>query len=293
VATARYSRLLLAPEDAERASAALWRAGSLGGWEDEAAGAFAAAFADGVAARAALVLLRADGIDARLEEDVASPDPFALHRASLAPFSVGGFRIDPRGDPDGGSEGRGTLWIPAHGAFGTGLHASTRGILRWLDRAAVAGQRVLDVGCGSAILAIAAARRGAEAFAFDVDFDAVVEASRNLGRNGASRVRLFAGELAALTGAFDAILANMIWEESAPLVFELARLLRPGGTAVFSGILDEREADALRGISAAALSVSGVDTEDEWRTIVTVKRQEEGFGYLGPGAFASPDFSPK
>jgi len=268
VATARYSRLLLAPEDAERASAALWRAGSLGGWEDEAAGAFAAAFADGVSARAALALLRADGIDARLEEDVAAPDPFARHRASLAPFSVGGFRIDPRGDPDGGSEG-GALWIPAHGAFGTGLHASTRGILRWLDRTPVAGQRVLDVGCGSAILAIAAGRRGAEAFAFDVDFDAVVEAGRNLGRNGASRVRLFAGELAALAGAFDAILANMIWEESAPLVVGIARLLRREGVAVFSGILDEREAQAREGIAKAGLAIESVEVEEEWRTIVS------------------------
>jgi ribosomal protein L11 methyltransferase len=133
----------------------------------------------------------------------------------------------------------------------------------------VAGQRVLDVGCGSAILAIAAGRRGAEAFAFDVDFDAVVEAGRNLGRNGASRVRLFAGELAALTGAFDAILANMIWEESAPLVVGIARLLRREGVAVFSGILDEREAQAREGIAKAGLAIESVEVEEEWRTIVS------------------------
>ncbi len=270
---ARYSRLRIALADVERASAALYLAGDLGGWESE--GAFFSAFPDGGAARAARDLLRADGIDARLEEDVVAPDPFAAHRASLSPFSVGAFRIDPRGEPDGGSEGPATLWIPAHGAFGTGLHASTRGILRWLDSADLGGKRVLDVGCGSAILAIAAARRGAKAFAFDLDLDAVVEASRNLGRNGAGDVRLFAGETAAAEGAFDAVLANMIWEESAPLVFEIARLLRPGGTALFSGILDEREDDARRGISAAGLSLVSVEAEDEWRTIVAARIKTE------------------
>jgi len=271
VAPSRYSRLLLAPEDAERASAALWRAGSLGGWEDGPAGAFVAAFRDAASARLALAFLNAEGIDARLEEDVAAPDPFAAHRASLSPFPVGAFRIDPRGEPDGGSEGRGTLWIPASGAFGTGLHASTRGILRWLDLAEIDGKHVLDVGCGSAILAIAAARRGAAAFAFDLDLDAVVEARRNLGLNDASRVRVFAGEIAAVSGTFDAVLANMIWEESAPIVREITAVLAPGGVAVFSGILDEREADALRGISAAGLTVVSVEAEEEWRTIVAAK----------------------
>src|SRR5690348_11681974 len=124
-----YWRVRIALADADRASEALYRAGTLGGWEDEAAGAFYAAFADAGSARTAVDLLRGEGIRAGLEEGVLAPDPFAAHRASLAPFSVGGFRIDPRGDPEGGSEGPGTLWIPAHGAFGTGLHASTRGIL--------------------------------------------------------------------------------------------------------------------------------------------------------------------
>jgi ribosomal protein L11 methyltransferase len=135
----------------------------------------------------------------------------------------------------------------------------------------LAGKRILDAGCGSGILAIAAARRGAEAFGFDLDFEAVVEARRNLERNDASGVRLYAGEIAAAAGAFDAILANMIWEESAPLVSPIARLLRPGGAAVFSGILDEREADAVDGIAAAGLGIVSVETEEEWRTIVAVK----------------------
>ena len=269
---AAYWRVRIAPEDAERASVALYRAGMLGGWEDEAAGAFYAAFADAGSARTAVDLLHDEGIVALVEEDIPAPDPFAAHRASLAPFSVGGLRIDPRGEPDGGAEGPATLWIPAHGAFGTGLHASTRGILRWIDRTDLSGRRVLDAGCGSGILAIAAARRRAEAFGFDLDGDAVFEARRNVARNGAARARLFAGDVRAVTGAFDAVLANMIWEESGPLVPVLARLLAPGGRAVFAGILEEREEDARRGIAAAGLSVESVEAEEEWRTIVSIKR---------------------
>ena len=271
-----YWRLRLSPADAERAAGALYRMGSLGGWEDPDGGAFFAAFADAASARAATDLLRVEGIDAVLEEDVEAPDPYATHRASLAPFAVGRFRIDPRGEPDGGTEGHDTLWIPAHGAFGTGLHESTRGILRWIDANDVAGRRVVDVGCGSAILAIAAGRRGAAlAVAFDVDADALFEARRNLVRNRADRVRLFAGTIAALGSAFDLAYANMIWEESAPLVPDVARRLRPGGGAIFAGILDAREEEAAAGIAAAGLTIASVEPDGEWRTIVARKAGKE------------------
>ena len=267
-----YWRLRLSPAEIERAAGALFRAGTLGGWEDETSSTYFAAFGDAASARTALELLRADGIVARIEENVEAPDPFAAHRASLAPFSVGRFRIDPRGEPDGGTEGEKTLWIPAHGAFGTGLHESTRGILRWIDANDVAGRRVIDIGCGSAILAIAADRRGAAlAVAFDVDADAIFEARRNLVRNRAGRVRLFAGTIAAAGGTFDLAFANMIWEESGPLVPDVARRLRSGGGAIFAGILDARAEEAAAGIAAADLTIAFVEPDGEWRTIVARK----------------------
>lgn len=264
-----YSRLLIGPQDAERAWDALYREGALGGWEREEPppAVFVAAFPEEESASRARAALAAEGIPSRLEADVEAPDPFAVHRASLSPFSVGRFRIDPRGGPDGGTEGEETLWIPAHGAFGTGLHESTRGILRWMDDEELRGRRVLDVGCGTAILAIAAGRRGAASVAFDLDVEAVFEARRNFRRNRATGVRLFAGELAAIDGTFDVVLANMIWEESAPLVAGIARILAEGGVAVFSGILDEREGAALAGIRTASLTVVSVIEDGEWRTI--------------------------
>jgi len=270
----KYSRLLLSPDDAERAWDSLYRCGALGGWErdEPPPTVFIAAFPDVEAARAARDLLAGEGIAAVIEEDVEAPDPFAAHRATLTTFSIDSFRIDPRGEPDGGSEGPGTIWIPAHGAFGTGLHASTRGILAWMGGRDLAGKRTLDVGCGSGILAIAALRRRASfAVAFDVDADAVFEARRNLFRNGGAPVALFAGEIAALRGAFDLVLANLIWEESGPMVESIGRLLAPAGTVIFSGILDERESAASAGIRQSGLSIVSIERDEEWRTIVAVK----------------------
>jgi ribosomal protein L11 methylase PrmA len=80
-------------------------------------------------------------------------------------------------------------------------------------------------------------------------------------------VRLFAGELAALGDAFDVVLANMIWEESGPLVSGIAARLENGGVAVFSGILDEREIAATDGLRSAGLEIISVEPDEEWRTI--------------------------
>jgi ribosomal protein L11 methyltransferase len=265
-------RVVVSAADVERAAEAFYRAGSLGGQEESRREGvvFIAAFASPSAAQLALRMLEAAGIASRLESPEDPADPIAEFRAGLSPFSIGPFRIDPREacgemeEPDGIF-----LHVPASVAFGTGLHESTRGILHWLGRHDVAGRRVLDVGCGTAILALAAVKRGAAlAVAFDVDLDAVIEAGRNLARNAcAGRVALYAGGIEPIAGVFDVILANMIWEEVEPLLPGLAARLAPGGTAVFSGILDERGAAAEAGLMAAGLKVENVQSDGEWRTI--------------------------
>jgi ribosomal protein L11 methyltransferase len=271
-----FARLLIALEDAEGAWSALYRAGTLGAWERDAPppAVLIAAFSDGESARLARGFLAENGIDSRLEDRVVERDPFAIHRASLVPFTIGSFRIDPRGEPEGGADSNDprALWIPAHGAFGTGLHASTRGILRWMDGKDLSDRRVLDVGSGSGILAIGAVRRGAaSAVAFDRDPDAVFEGRRNLARNRVEGVRLFAGEITALSAVFDVVVANLIWEESAPLVSAIALVLAPRGVAVLSGIPDEREDEARRGITGAGMHVVLVERDEEWRTIIVRK----------------------
>ncbi len=267
-----FFRIEIPAGDAERAAEVLYRCGSAGGFETDgqAGPVFVAVFPSAEQARCARELLRARGIAASAERAVEEEDWSASYRANLEPFSVAGFTIDARDEPgERSGPAQRFLHIPAAGAFGTGLHESTRGILRFLEKDDVSGKRCLDVGCGTAILAIAAARLGAErCVAFDVDPEAVFEARKNLVRNRMEgRVSLFLGGVECLAGEFDRVVANMIWEEVAPLIPSIAKLLSPEGTVVLSGILDERESAAVEGLRAAGLAIRSVEKDGEWRTI--------------------------
>jgi ribosomal protein L11 methyltransferase len=147
-------------------------------------------------------------------------------------------------------------------AFGTGTHPTTRMCLRWIaSRAEMAGQRVLDYGCGSGILAIGAAKFGAaEIDAVDID-EAAVDATRlNAEANG---VQLRAGLSELAQGRYDIVLANILATPLKVLAPLLCERVAPGGSLVLAGIL-ERQADELKLAYApyAALEVS--DAEDGW-----------------------------
>jgi ribosomal protein L11 methyltransferase len=157
-------------------------------------------------------------------------------------------------------------------AFGTGEHATTRGCLRLLDAVVRAGDRVLDVGSGSAILSIAAARlRAREAVAVEYDPDANLNARENLERNGvADRVRIveaLADEaLLEGLGRFDLVLANILSGVIRPLLPAFRRALggSPAGRLVVSGILQPESPDVVCDAEAAGFRVERVDEEEEW-----------------------------
>jgi ribosomal protein L11 methyltransferase len=155
-------------------------------------------------------------------------------------------------------------------AFGTGEHATTRGCLRLLDPLVRGGDRVLDVGSGSAVLAIAAARLGAaEVIAIEYDADANLNASENLELNGvADRVRIIEAmadpaRLAAL-GRFDLIVANILSSVIRPLLPAFREALRPGGSLIVSGILRSEHAIVLRDARTAGFRLTADDEEGEW-----------------------------
>lgn len=158
-------------------------------------------------------------------------------------------------------------------AFGTGLHPTTRLCLAALeslsDRGGLSGGRVLDVGCGSGILAIAAVRLGAVA-ALGVDTDPIaIEATvANARRNRvARRVRARGGTLPSGAGPFDVVLANLIAGVLVPLAPLLAAELRPGGTLLASGIFADREPEVQGAFEAAGLTIAGRSAEGEWVAI--------------------------
>ncbi|MCU0977366.1 MAG: 50S ribosomal protein L11 methyltransferase [Steroidobacteraceae bacterium] len=132
-------------------------------------------------------------------------------------------------------------------AFGTGTHPTTAMCLEWLDGAGLAGASVLDYGCGSGILALAALALGAgRATAVDIDPQALIATRENAARNrlAAALTALPADDLAE-TG-FDVVVANILSGPLVDLAPRLARLTRDGGRIVLAGLLDEQAADVAR-----------------------------------------------
>jgi ribosomal protein L11 methyltransferase len=158
-------------------------------------------------------------------------------------------------------------------AFGTGLHPSTRLCLRrleaWADGGLVRAARILDLGSGSGILSIAAARLGAaHVLALDTDPQAVEATTANARRNRvASRIRARQRSLPSRAPGFDLILANLVASLLVELAAGLAAELRLGGRLVAAGILNEREPEVRRALNAAGLHVLGRDEEEDWVAI--------------------------
>ena len=163
-------------------------------------------------------------------------------------------------------------------AFGTGTHPTTRMCLRWTAQHAqtrAAGwSRVLDYGCGSGILAIAAALHGAtEVDAVDIDPAAVESTTANASANG---VRVNSGLPDRAQGAYPLVYANILATPLKLLAPLLCAHVAPGGDLVLAGIL-ERQADELKTAYAPWLALSVTDTEDGW-ILMTARRTMNSAG---------------
>ena len=154
-------------------------------------------------------------------------------------------------------------------AFGTGSHPTTRLCLEWLERCVCPGVSVLDYGCGSGILAIAAARLGAtEVVGVDIDPQAVISARDNAGNN-AVKAR-FQESAQAVHGQFDIVVANILANPLRVLAPAISAYLRPGGSLALSGILVE-QVDQLIAAYAPYLPLAVVATRDGWVCLAGVK----------------------
>ena len=157
-------------------------------------------------------------------------------------------------------------------AFGTGAHATTAMCLRWLEHLVSPGMRVYDVGCGSGILAVAAAKLGAgEVIAMDYDPVAVSVAEENIRQNNAHNVVACESDLlSACEGAAPAelITANIIADVIIRLFAQLDRHLAPGGTLLASGIIDDRIADVEHAAAQHGFTVLDMTCEKEWAAMI-------------------------
>jgi ribosomal protein L11 methyltransferase len=149
-------------------------------------------------------------------------------------------------------------------AFGTGTHPSTALCLEWLDANVRPGDRVIDYGCGSGILALAAVKLGAaEAWCFDIDPQALIATRDNAAANGiAERVRLCASAEDLPRGA-DVVVANILSGPLCALASRLAGLARPGGALVLAGLM-EHEAGEVTGAYSAWSDMKPFGRRDDW-----------------------------
>jgi ribosomal protein L11 methyltransferase len=232
-------------------------------------------YRDAPAARAAGGVLDASRVRHELATDLPEEDPLEAYRAASRPFPVGSrFWIDP-GSPSAAAPpaGRIALRLPASRAFGTGGHESTRLALVGLEEERLDDLDVLDVGTGSAILALAAVALGARrAFGFDSDPDAIFVARDNLLLHPfGARVSLAACTAAAVSGTFSVVMANLLPEELLPM--KAAVLARVGvrGRLIVSGIPSEREEEVVSALRPRRWTLGGCRRENGW-TCVTFHR---------------------
>lgn len=167
--------------------------------------------------------------------------------------------------------------------FGTGFHPSTQMCMAALEEYLVAGFRVVDLGSGSGILSIAALRLGAKS-ALGVDIDPKAE---DMARENAAYNGFFPPQFQALTGdvaknpaclgtpdAFDLALINIVADVILTLCPVLPKLVRPGGFAILSGILDVRLPEVLQQVQQQGLTLLEIRAQEDWRCLVAQRKKE-------------------
>ncbi len=230
----------------------------------------------------ALALLAAAmGAKEFVVSELPETDWVAHVRRELAPVQAGRFFVYGSHDAEQVPADAEPLLIEAAMAFGTGHHGTTLGCLRALDRLASEGvtpQAVADIGCGTAVLAMAAARLWPNpVLASDIDEVAVEVARANVAANGLEG-RVICVEAAGFDHAdlraaapFDLIFANILKGPLVALAPEMAAQLRPGGHAILSGILNE-QADAVIAVYAGCgVNLQHRDQVVDWTTL-TLRR---------------------
>jgi len=173
-------------------------------------------------------------------------------------------------------EGEVVINIDPGMAFGTGDHATTAMCLRALERYLQSGAKVADIGTGSGILAIAAALLGAKSVdAVENDVRSLTFAEENVVLNKLSdSIKLSEGDLGNnLAGDYDLVIANIVTDVILRFLPQAAKLLRPGGILITSGIIDSRSQEVETALPQAGFALIDKENEDNW--VALVGRLEE------------------
>ncbi len=214
--------------------------------------------------------------------ELPETDWVAHVRRELAPVEAGRFFVYGSHDADKLPEGKIPLLIEASMAFGTGHHGTTLGCLKALDHLLTEGfsaRSVADIGCGTAVLAMAAARVWSEAkiLASDIDEVAVDVAEANMEANGMKGAVVcleaagFDAPALAQAAPYDLIFANILKGPLIALSPDVVAHMAPGGFAILSGILNEQAEDVIAVYAQNGVNLMKRDEIGEWTTLILQK----------------------
>lgn len=227
------------------------------------------------------LIAMAHGADPFVISELPEVDWVAHVKRELAPVEAGRFFVHGSHDADQVPDGTEALLIEAAMAFGTGHHGTTKGCLLALDRLVTAGEqptRIVDIGCGTAVLAMAAARVfPVIVLAGDIDPQAVDVARANVIANGLDGrvecVEAVGFDQPLIEGAapFDLVFANILKQPLIDLVPDMARYIAPGGRAILSGILTTQADEVTAAYAAGGLALERRDDYGDWSTLVVIR----------------------
>lgn len=227
------------------------------------------------------LLAAAHGAQPFVVSELPEVDWVAHVRRELTPVRAGRFYVYGSHDADTVPEGAEGLCIDAAMAFGTGHHNTTKGCLEALDRLASDGfqaGRIADIGCGTAVLAMAAARLWhVTVLASDIDRVAVDTAAANVIANGLSgRVECieaagFDHPVLEEAAPYDLVVANILKQPLIDLTGDMARYVGGGGKIVLSGILTTQADEVVEAYRAAGFGLDRRDDLGDWSTLVMTR----------------------
>ena len=217
--------------------------------------------------------LREAGVEAEIAtENLAEEDWAEGWKKYYKPIHIGRLSVVPAWEPYQAKEGEVVVKMDPGMAFGTGTHETTHLVMGLLEQEIKGGERFLDVGCGSGILSICAAKLGASfCAAYDIDPVAVAVAKDNIASDGAENIICGVSDLLSgvdTTAPYTFVVANIVADILLRMLPDLKDYIAPGAKVILSGIIRERAEEMEQALVNLGYTIIRTEYENDWTAIL-------------------------